>query len=292
MIELKKISAHFDLSVVGNPDRTIQCVTALANQQADGLTWAKADQYAEKIEVGTLLVNEAINFEPKEGVTYLITKKDAKLTLSLIMKEFFTPSPEYYLLDDTARHRKNSKLKIADQAFIGQNVTIGDGTVIHPFAVIEADSIIGKNCVIKSNTSIGSEGMGIALNPETDLLEKLPQIGNVVMQDHVDIGPNTTVRRGALGETLIKEGCKIGALINIGHNCVIGRNVILTCNNVVSGSAIIGDYVYLGVNAMIRNGIEIGEKTQIGMGAVVTKSLPANVIAYGIPAKVIRSNES
>ncbi|NOQ73598.1 MAG: hypothetical protein GQ574_16450 [Crocinitomix sp.] len=290
MIELKKISAHFDLTVIGDPDRIIHRVTALANQQVDGLTWAKADQYAEKIEVGTLLVNEAINFEPKEGVTYLITKKDAKLTLSLIMKEFFTPSPDYYLLDDTARHRKNSQLKIADQAFVGQNVTIGDGTVIHPFAVIEADSVIGKNCVIKSNTSIGSEGMGIALNPETDLLEKLPQIGNVVMHDHVDIGPNTTVRRGALGETLIKEGCKIGALINIGHNCVIGRNVILTCNNVVSGSAIIGDYVYLGVNAMIRNGIEIGEKTQIGMGAVVTKSLPANVIAYGNPAKVIRSN--
>jgi UDP-3-O-[3-hydroxymyristoyl] glucosamine N-acyltransferase len=134
--------------------------------------------------------------------------------------------------------------------------------------------------------------MGIALNEETDLLEKLPQIGNVVMEDHVDIGPNTTVRRGALGQTLIKEGCKIGALINIGHNCVIGRNVILTCNIVTSGSSIIGDYVYVGVNAMIRNGIEIGERTQIGMGAVVTKSIPANVVAYGVPAKVIRTNES
>jgi len=292
MIELQKISDRFDLTVVGDQDRTIKRVTALANQQTDGLTWAKADKYAERIEVGTLLVNESINFEPKAGVTYLITKKDAKLTLSLIMKEFFTPSPDYYLVDDTARHRKNPKIKIADQAFIGQNVTIGDDTVIHPYGVIEADSVIGKNCVIKPHTSIGSEGMGIALNPETDLLEKLPQIGNVVMEDHVDIGPNTTVRRGALGKTLIKEGCKIGALINIGHNCVIGRNVILTSNNVISGSAVIGDYVYVGVNAMIRNGIEIGEKTQIGMGAVVTKSIPPNVVAYGIPAKVIRSNES
>lgn len=292
MVELSQIVDRFDLAVVGNVNRKIARVTALSNQVSDGLTWAKADKYAENIKHGTLLVNEAINFEAKEGVTYIITKKDAKLTLSLIMKEFFAPSPEYYLFDDTARHRKNPNLKIADNVFIGQNVTIGDGTVIHPYAVIEADSVIGKNCVIKPHTSIGSEGMGIALNPETDLLEKLPQIGNVVMEDHVDIGPNTTVRRGALGQTLIKEGCKIGALINIGHNCIIGRNVILTCNIVTSGSSVIGDYVYVGVNAMIRNGIEIGEKTQIGMGAVVTKSIPANVIAYGVPAKVIRSNES
>ena len=292
MVDLSRIVEQFDLAVVGNIGRSVKRVTALSNQVEDGLTWAKGDKYADQIKYGTLLVNEEINFTPKDGVTYIITKKDAKLTLSLIMKTFFAPSAEYYLVDESAKHRANPNLKIADNAFIGQNVKIGDGTVVHPYAVIEADSVIGKNCVIKPHTSIGSEGMGIALNEETDLLEKLPQIGNVVMEDHVDIGPNTTVRRGALGQTLIKEGCKIGALINIGHNCIIGRNVILTCNIVTSGSSIIGDYVYVGVNAMIRNGIEIGDRTQIGMGAVVTKSIPANVVAYGVPAKVIRSNES
>ena len=288
MIDLKQIVKNFDLKVVGDSNREISKVTALSNQISDGLTWAKADKYTDDIVCGTLLINEKINFTQKKGITYIITSKDAKLTLSLIMKMFFTSPPEYYLFDDTSKHRKNLNIKIADNAFIGQNVSIGNGTVIHPYAVIEADSVIGENCVIKSHTSIGSEGMGITLNPETDLLEKLPQIGNVVMENHVDIGPNTTVRRGALGETLIKEGCKIGSLINIGHNCIIGRNVILTCNIVTSGSSIIGDYVYIGVNAMIRNGIEIGSKTQIGMGAVVTKSIPKDVIAYGNPAKVIR----
>ena len=289
MISAHEIANKFDLKILGNQNATILKVTALSNQVANGLTWAKADEYANKIETGCLLINEKINFSAKEGVTYLITKKDAKLTLSLIIKEFFTPSVDYYLQDETELHRKNPNIKIAKDVFIGQNVTIGNGTVIHPYAVIEADSVIGENCVIKSHTSIGSEGMGISLNPETDLLEKLPQIGNVIMENNVDIGPNTTVRRGALGQTLIKEGCKIGSLINIGHNCIIGRNVILTCNIVTSGSSIIGDYVYVGVNAMIRNGIEIGEKTQIGMGAVVTKSIPASVIAYGVPAKVIKS---
>lgn len=147
------------------------------------------------------------------------------------------------------------------------------------------------NCVIKANTTIGTEGMGLILNEETDLLEKMPQIGNVIIEGNVDIGPNTTVRRGALGATIIGEGSKIGALVNIGHNCIIGRNVILTCNIVTSGSSILGDYVFVGVNAMIRNGITIGDRTQIGMGAIVTKSLPADVVAYGNPAKVIRKNE-
>jgi len=291
MVELSDIIKKFDLKAVGNTDRRIEKVTALANQIENGITWAKADQYTEQIFMGTLLINKKINFIPKKDVTYIITNNDAKLTLSLIMKAFFAPKPEYYLYNDVERHRKNPKLKIADSVFIGKNVSIGDGTVLHPYAVIEADCILGGNCVIKPHTSIGSEGMGIALNPETDLLEKLPQIGNVVIENNVDIGPNTTVRRGTLGQTLIKEGCKIGALINIGHNCIIGRNVILTCNIVTSGSSIIGNYAYIGVNAMIRNGISIGEKTQIGMGAIVTKSIPANVIAYGNPAKVIRSNE-
>jgi UDP-3-O-[3-hydroxymyristoyl] glucosamine N-acyltransferase len=291
MTNLNEIVDFFHLKAFGEINRKIRKVTALNDQLTDGLTWAKSEKYASKAELGTILLNQDTNFTPKEGVTYLITDKDAKLMLSLIMKRFFNPDPAYYLFNDTERHRKNHKLKIADQVFIGQNVQIGDGTVVHPFAVIEADSVIGKNCVIKPNTSIGSEGMGVALNEETDLLEKLPQIGNVIMGDNVDIGPNTTVRRGALGRTIIGEGSKIGALINIGHNCIIGRNVILTCNIVTSGSSIIGDYVYVGVNAMIRNGITIGERTQIGMGAVVTKSLPSNVVAYGIPAKVIRKND-
>jgi len=291
MIDISTLANKFNLKIIGDSNKVVKKVTALSNQIDNGLTWAKAEKYVDKIEKGSLLVNQSINFTPKSNITYLITDKDPKLMLSLIMKAFFTPTSEYYLKDETQYHRENSKIKIADQVFIGQNVSIGDGTVIHPYAVIEADSIIGKNCVIKPHTSIGSEGMGISLNPETDLLEKLPQIGNVIMEDHVDIGPNTTVRRGALGQTVIKEGCKIGALINIGHNCIIGRNVIMTCNNVISGSAIIGDYTYIGVNAMIRNGISIGKKTLIGMGSIVTKSVPDNVVAYGNPAKVIRNNE-
>jgi UDP-3-O-[3-hydroxymyristoyl] glucosamine N-acyltransferase len=236
-------------------------------------------------------VNHQTPFTPKEGITYIITKKDAKLQLSLIMKEFFAPSAEYYLVNETDKHRLNKDIKIGDHVFIGQNVTIGNGSVIYPFAVIEADSIIGENCVIKPHTSIGSEGIGIALNEETKLYEKLPQIGHVVLGDHVDVGPNATIRRGALGQTIIGDGSKIGANVNVGHNCIFGVNAFLTANISTGGSSILGDNVYLGMNASVKNGITIGNNAQIGMGAVVTKSVPDGMIAFGNPAKVIRERK-
>ena len=292
MIKLQAIAEAFDLKIIGDKNKNVRKVVSFENQEEETLTWAKAPKYANKVQKGILLLNEELDFETNPNVTYLLTRENPKLVLAKLIIQFFPPSIEYYLVDEVDKHRKNKKISISKDVFIGQNVTIGDGTVIMPQVVIEADTVIGRNCIIKSHVSIASEGLGLQLNPQTDLLEKLPQIGNVIIEDHVDIGPTTTVRRGTLGSTLIKEGAKIGSLINIGHNCVIGRNAILTCNMVISGSSVIGDYVYIGVNAVIRNGIEIGEKTQIGMGAVVTKSLPASVIAYGNPAKIIRANES
>lgn len=291
MIDLIDIVNQFDLKVIGELNRKVSGVTALSNQVSDGLTWAKAEKYVDLIEMGCILLREDTEFEPKSGVTYLTTKKDPKLTLSLIMKDFFAPSPDYYLKDDTELHRKNPTIKIANHVFIGQNVVIGDGTIIYPFAVIEADSVIGENCVIKPHTSIGSEGIGIAHNAETDFYEKLPQIGHVVLGNHVDVGPNSTIRRGSLGQTIINDGSKIGANINVGHNCVFGRNAFLACNISTGGSSVLGDNVYIGMNAIVKNGIRIGHNAQIGMGAVVTKSIPDRMIAFGNPAKVVKERK-
>lgn len=291
MPQLDEIIAEFGFKVIGDRRFEVEGVTTSKDLKENGITWAKADKFVAMVDKGAVVLNEKLNFEPNPDVVYLITSKDAKLAMARLVQKYFTPPVDYYLVNEVDKHKQNPNIKIGESVFIGQNVTIGDGTVIMPQAVIEANTVIGKNCIVKSHVSIGSEGLGIVIDPETDLTVKLPQIGNVVMEDNVDIGPTTTVRRGTLGSTVIKEGAKIGSLINIGHNTYIGRNTILTCNMVISGSSVIEDYVYIGVNAVIRNGITIGKKTQIGMGAVVTKSIPENVIAYGNPAKVIRSNE-
>ena len=119
---------------------------------------------------------------------------------------------------------------------------------------------------------------------------KFPQLGNVVLENNIDIGPNSTVRRASLDSTIIKSGTKIGSLVNIGHNSIIGKNCILTSNIITGGSSEVGDYTFIGVNSVIKNGIKVGKNSIIGMGSVVTKELKSNIVAFGSPAKEIRKN--
>lgn len=290
MIAVKDLANDFGFIVVGDLNREVVSVCSLDEQSDKGISWVKSEKFIDKVEKGVVLVHESIPLPKLENVTFLVTDKSVKVEFSKILSKYFTPSIDYYLTNEVEFHKKNSKIKIGDNVFIGQNVEIGDGTVLFPNAVIEANSIIGENCVIKSHVSIGTEGLGLEMNPETKLLEKFPQLGRVVLEDFVEIGPTSTVRRGALKDTIVRRGTKIGSLVNIGHNCDIGENCILTCNIVTSGSSKIGDNVFIGVNTVIRNGINVGENTQLGMGSVVTKTIPDNVVAYGNPAKVIRKN--
>lgn len=287
-ISVQSIADKFNLKVIGDQNRIVKGATSLSSPGEHLISWVKSEKYIDGAKEGIIVLSNTIQFEPNEEVVYLLTESNVKLTFSKILQFYFEPNKDYFLINTVEEHRKNPKLKISDNVFIGQNVQIGDGTVIHPNVVIEANTVVGENCVIKSQVSLGTEGLGLELNPETKLLEKFPQLGSVILEDHVEIGPTSTVRRGALMDTLIKKGTKIGSLVNVGHNCEIGENCILTCNIVTSGSSKIGNNVFIGVNVVVNNAIDIGDDSQIGMGAVVTRTIPENVVAYGNPAKVIR----
>ncbi|MEO9530986.1 MAG: DapH/DapD/GlmU-related protein [Crocinitomicaceae bacterium] len=291
MPTIKEIAESFNLQYTGDPGLELNFATSLDEQEIDALSWVKSDTYLSKIQKGCFLVSADWELTEKPNVAYLITSDFPRLVFSKILQRYFTPSIKEYLINEVEQHRLNPNIIIGDNVFIGKNVLIGDGTVVFPNVVIEANTQVGSNCVIKSHVSLGTEGLGLEMNPETELLEKFPQLGKVILEDHVDIGPTSTVRRGALKNTVIRRGTKIGSLVNIGHNCDIGENCILTCNIVTSGSSKIGDNVFIGVNSVVRNGVSIGANTTLGMGSVVTKTVPENVVAYGNPAKVIRKNE-
>lgn len=288
-ITAKAIAEKFDLDLIGDGNRIVNGATSLGDQAENLITWVKSEKYLDQVSEGIVVLSKEVFTNPKDQVVYLLADSNVKLKFSKILQEYFEPNKDYFLINEVDQHRKNKALKIGDNVFIGQNVQIGDGTVIYPNVVIEANTVIGENCVLKSHVSLGTEGLGLELNPDTDLLEKFPQLGRVVFEDNVEIGPTSTVRRGALMDTVIKRGTKIGSLVNIGHNCEVGENCILTCNIVTSGSSKIGNNVFIGVNVVVNNAIDIGDDSQIGMGAVVTKPVPENVIAYGNPAKVIRT---
>ena len=290
-LDVYNLAKKYNLIISGEIDnKIISGASSLQNQKKSTISWVKNKNYLDKVKNVFIIVNKDLKIKAKKNIVFLQTEFSSKLIFSKILDDYFKPDLDFYLKNCVNEHRHNKKIKISDNVFIGQNVSIGNDTVIFPNVVIEANSVIGKNCIIKSHVSIGTEGLGLELDKSEDKIIKFPQIGNVVLENHVEIGPNTTVRRGALDSTIIKSHTKIGSLVNIGHNSRIGKNCILTCNVITGGSSSIGDYSFVGVNSVIKNGVKIGSNTLIGMGSVVTKEIYSNIVAYGNPAKEIREN--
>ena len=291
MLKVHKIAELYNLKLYGDlTDAEINNVNSLDNQKNDGLSWIKNQKSLEKVKKGFFIVGDNLSITNKKNVVYLITNQSAKIIFSKIITELFSPRIDFYLKNCISEHLKNENIKISENVFIGKNVSIGDGTIIYPNVVIEANTVIGDNCIIKSHVSLGTEGLGLELDKTINQLVKFPQLGNVVLENNIDIGPNSTVRRATLDSTIIKSGSKIGSFVNIGHNSEIGKNCILTCNIVTGGSSKIGNNTFIGVNSVIKNGLNIGSNSIIGMGSVVTKELKSNIVAYGNPAKEIRKN--
>ena len=143
---------------------------------------------------------------------------------------------------------------------------------------------VGKNCVIKDNTVIGSEGFGFEYD-EKGIPMHFPQIGEVVIGDNVWIGSNTTIERGTFEKTVIGNNILIEDVVQIGHNCIIGNNTFISGGVIICGSVIVGKNCWLAPNSVIREGIQIGDRGFVGLGAVVVKDVPEGDIVVGNPAK-------
>ena len=173
--------------------------------------------------------------------------------------------------------------KIFPNCFIGDRVRIGNNTVIHPGVKIYHDCVIGNNVVIHAGTVIGGDGFGFV--PQEDgSLKKIPQIGNVVIEDHVEIGANTTVDRATMGSTIIKAGTKIDNLVQIAHNVEVGSHTAIAAQTGISGSVKIGKGVMIGGQAGIAGHIQIGDQVKIGAQSGVGKSLAPGKSVWGSPA--------
>lgn len=176
------------------------------------------------------------------------------------------------------------KVKIYPQAYIGDNVKIGDNTIIYPGVKIYADCIIGVECVIHAGAVIGADGFGFAPSSENDY-KKIPQVGNVILEDYVEIGANTTVDRATMGSTIIRKGVKLDNLIQIAHNVEVGENTVMAAQVGIAGSTKIGrDCMFggqVGVSGhvSIANGVKLG--AQCGANSAITQE---NATMIGSPA--------
>jgi UDP-3-O-[3-hydroxymyristoyl] glucosamine N-acyltransferase len=177
-----------------------------------------------------------------------------------------------------------NNVKIFPNAFIGDNVKISDNTIVHPGVKIYHGCVIGKNVTIHAGTVVGSDGFGFA--PQADgSFKKVPQIGNVVVEDFVEIGANATIDRATIGSTIIKSGAKLDNLIQVAHNVEVGNNTVIAAQAGVSGSTKIGNNVMIGGQAGIVGHIQIADGSKINAQSGVSKSIKTpNAAVTGSPA--------
>ncbi|MBC7890347.1 MAG: UDP-3-O-(3-hydroxymyristoyl)glucosamine N-acyltransferase [Ferruginibacter sp.] len=174
--------------------------------------------------------------------------------------------------------------KIFPYAYIGDNAIVGENSIIHPGVKIYHDCVVGKNVVIHAGTIIGGDGFGFA--PQADgTFKKVPQIGNVIIEDDVEIGSNTTIDRGTMGSTLIKSGAKLDNLLQIAHNVEIGNNSIIAAQAGISGSTKVGNNVMIGGQVGIVGHLTIADGSKINAQSGVSKSIKIpNTAVTGSPA--------
>ncbi|MBI2093841.1 MAG: UDP-3-O-(3-hydroxymyristoyl)glucosamine N-acyltransferase, partial [Candidatus Omnitrophica bacterium] len=196
---------------------------------------------------------------------------------------------------------------IQAHAVVGNGVCIGKGTVIEAGAIIADGVTVGQQCLIGPNvvlyrqthvgsrvrihggSVIGGDGFGYVFHEGRHV--KVPQVGNVIIEDDVEIGCNVCVDRATIGSTLIKRGTKIDNLVQIGHNNHIGQHVIITGQGGFSGSVTVGDYAVFGGRAGVTDHVTIGERAQVGLCSVVTKSVPPGEVVLGYPARPIQDTK-
>lgn len=244
---------------------------------------ANKQEIAEKSPARVLLVDMDVKYVPGKVFIYV---KNPKRALATLGNEFFVKKPvpgiHYTAIVDEGA-------KIADSATIGAysvigKATIGEGTVVSPFVRIYDNVIIGKDCFIKEGAVIGGAGFGFEKDEDGNRF-RFPQIGGVKIGDHVDVGGNTCIDRGALSETVLEDYAKVDNLCHIAHNAHIGKNAVVVACAEVSGSCNIGENTWVGPNACIRDQRNVGFNTMIGMGSVVVKNIPDNEVWAGNPAK-------
>jgi len=191
--------------------------------------------------------------------------------------------------------RIGARTRVGAGAFVGSGVRVGEYCQIYPRAVLYAGTTLGNWVVVHAGAVLGADGFGYVRNPATGAYTQFPQQGTLIIEDEIEIGANTTIDRGALGETRIRRGTKIDNLVHIGHNCDIGEDVILVALTGISGSssvgkgAVIAGQVGIGDHAHVGPGVILGGQAGVLSGKTVTsEGLKPGTVLWGTPARPLK----
>jgi UDP-3-O-[3-hydroxymyristoyl] glucosamine N-acyltransferase len=215
------------------------------------------------------------NKKQKTGISKKSHKaKSAKIRKAVYFGEFVSIGENVIIKDN---------VKLFPNVFIGDNTIIEENTIANAGVKIYNDCVIGKNCIFHSGVIIGGDGFGFA--PQTDNnYKKIPQVGNVIIEDSVELGSNTTIDRATMGSTIIHKGVKLDNLIQIGHNVEIGENTVIAAQSGVAGSTKIGKNCMIGGQVGFIGHIKIGDRVKIAAQSGISSDIKDDIVVQGSPA--------
>jgi UDP-3-O-[3-hydroxymyristoyl] glucosamine N-acyltransferase len=297
-------------TIEGNPDTAVTSFAKIEEAAAGQLSFLanpKYNDYLYTTKASLIIVNESLQLEKSITAT-LVRVKDAYTAFATLLTTYQNLKAQQRKGIETPSHIANSatmgadvfvgafayigekvtignNTKIFPGAYIAENVSIGNNTSIHAGVKIYEDCVIGNDVIIHAGTVIGSDGFGFAPQPDGSY-QKVPQIGNVIIEDQVEIGANTTIDRATMGSTIIKKGVKLDNLIQIAHNVEIGSQTVIAAQTGISGSTKLGQKIMIGGQAGIAGHLTIANGVKIAGGAGVTKNLDGEGKSYaGFPAE-------
>jgi UDP-3-O-[3-hydroxymyristoyl] glucosamine N-acyltransferase len=304
-----QIALLINASIEGNADASVSSFGKIEEATEDQLAFLANPKYEDHLyttQAAIIIINQTQEIKQPIAAT-LLRVPDAYTAFAALLTQYqkivaqqLTGIQEPSYIAPTASLGSNvfvaafayisehaivgDNVKIFPHTFIGANAKVGNNTILHPGVKIYHDCIVGSNVTIHAGTVIGGDGFGFA--PQANgTFKKVPQIGNVVIEDHVEIGSNATIDRATIGSTLIKSGAKLDNLIQIAHNVEVGNHTVIAAQAGISGSTKLGNHVMIGGQAGIVGHISIADGSKINAQSGVSKSMKApNTAVTGSPA--------
>ncbi|WP_136468662.1 UDP-3-O-(3-hydroxymyristoyl)glucosamine N-acyltransferase [Flagellimonas onchidii] len=302
-----QIAGILEGEVEGNPQIAVHKLSKIEEGEKGSLTFLSNPKYTSYIystKASITIVNK--DFVPEQSLsTTLIKVDDAYKSFSKLLEyynqvknnkvgienpSYVSETAEYgegfylgafsYLADNV---KIGKDVKVYPNVYIGDNVTIGDNVLIFAGAKIYSESIIGKGCVIHSGAIIGADGFGFTPNANGEY-SKVPQTGNVILEDNVDVGAGTTIDRATLGSTILRKGVKLDNQIQIAHNVEIGEHTAIAAQTGIAGSTKIGKHCLIGGQVGIVGHITIGDRVKIQAQSGIGRNVKDGEVLQGSPA--------
>jgi UDP-3-O-[3-hydroxymyristoyl] glucosamine N-acyltransferase len=304
----KAIAEILKGDILGDPDVKVSDISRIEEGKPGTLSFLanpKYEKYLYKTNASVVLVNKDLKID-KNVKSTLIRVDDAYRAFASLLDMYAKSLPGKKGIHDMAVISESAKIgkdvfigafsyvgdnvclgdnvRIYPNVYIGDNVTIKDNTVINPGVNIYNDCIIGADCVIHSGVIIGSDGFGFAPQKDSNY-KKIPQIGNVVIEDNVEIGANTCIDRATIGSTIIRKGVKLDNLIQVAHNVEIGENTVIAAQSGIAGSTKIGKDCMIAAQAGIVGHLKVADDVKIGAQSGVTNDInKEGEVVLGSPA--------